>query len=42
MFWPAMIVFIILAIAPFVSATILNRVNNDSLSDVDDAAEDEA
>lgn len=45
MFWPAMIVFILLATAPFASAIILNRLNGDSISDVDDVdlvAEDEA
>lgn len=38
MFWPSMFLFIILAVLPFVIATVLNRRNGDSLSDVDDAA----
>lgn len=37
MFWPAMLLFAILAIAPFIAATVLNRVNGDSLSDEDAA-----
>lgn len=36
MFWPSMIVFAVLAITPFIVATLLNRRNGDSLSDVED------
>lgn len=42
MFWPSMFVFFVLAIAPFVVATVLNRVNGDSLSDRDDVDTDDA
>lgn len=42
MFWPSMFVFFVLAIAPLVVATVLNRVNGDSLSDRDDVDTDNA
>lgn len=40
MFWPSMFVFFVLAIAPFVVATVLNRLGGDSLSDRDHSETD--